>query len=78
MRIKKKCDAMTQGVPELRSAWSFPLIEREKEYYLTAKLYRSRLVIEDKRGNKIAVNKRSKAIKIERWGNIEYLENSRC
>lgn len=63
---------MTQGVPELRSAWSFPLIEREKEYYLTAKLFRSRLVIEDERGNKIAVNKRSKSIKIERWGNVEW------
>ena len=59
-------------MPELRSALSFPIIEREKEYYLTVKLYRSRLVIEDKRGNKIAVNKRSKAIKIERWGNVEW------
>ena len=63
---------MTQGDPELLSAWSFPIIEREKEYRLTAKLYRSRLVIEDKRGNKIAVNKRSKAIKIERWGMVEW------
>jgi len=71
MRIKK-CDTMTEGVPELRSAWSFPLIERDKEYYLTAKLYRSKLVIEDKRGNKIAVSKRSKSIKIERWGKVEW------
>jgi hypothetical protein len=63
---------MTQGVPELRSAWSFRLVERDKEYYLTAKLYGSKLVIEDKRGNKIAVSKRSKAIKIERWGNVEW------
>jgi hypothetical protein len=35
-------------------------------------LYKSKLVIEDKLGNKIAVNKRSKAIKIERWGKVEW------
>ncbi len=64
---------MTQGDSELLSAWSFPLIRREKEYRLTAKLYRSRLVIEDGRGNKIAVNKRSRAIMIERWGKVEWL-----
>lgn len=63
---------MTQRVPELSSAWSFRLIGSEKEYYLTAKLFKSRLVIEDKRGNKIAVNKRSKALKIERWGNVDW------
>jgi len=63
---------MTQRVPELRSAWSFRLIVSEKEYSLTAKLFKSRLVIEDKRGNKIAVNKRSKALKIERWGNVDW------
>lgn len=64
---------MSQEATELRSAWSFPIIGREKEYRLTAKLYRSKLVIEDKRGNKIAVNKRSRAIMIERWGKVEWL-----
>jgi hypothetical protein len=64
---------MTQEEPELRSAWSFPMIGREKEYRLTAKLYRSKLVIEDKRGNKIAVNKRSKSILIERRGKVEWI-----
>ena len=64
---------MSQEAPELRSAWSFPIIEREKEYRLTAKLYRSKLVIEDKRGNKIEVNKRSKAILIERRGKVDWL-----
>ena len=65
---------MTQGVPELLSGWKFLLIEREKEYYLTARLYRSRLVVEDERGNKISINKRRRAIRIERWGNVEGLE----
>jgi len=60
---------MTRELPQLRSAWSFPLIEREREYRLTARLFRSRLVIEDERGNKIAVSKRSRDIKIKRWGN---------
>ena len=44
-----------------------PLIGREKEYRLTAKLFRSKLVIEDRRGNKIAVKKRSRVIMVERW-----------
>ena len=61
---------MTQRVPELRSAWRFQLVEHEKEYYLTAKLFRSRLVIEDEQGNKIAVNKRLNAIKIDRFGKV--------
>ena len=65
---------MTQGVPELRSAWRFSIVEREKEYHLTAKLYRSKLVIEDELGNKIAINKRRKTIKIERWKNVEWHE----
>jgi hypothetical protein len=65
---------MTQGDSELLSAWSFPIVGREKEYRLTAKLYRSKLVIEDKRGNKIAVNKRSRAMIIERWGKVEWFK----
>jgi hypothetical protein len=72
-RIEKKCDIMSQEATELRSAWSFPIIERGKEYRLTAKLYRSKMVIEDKRGNKIAINKRSKAIMIERRGKVEWI-----
>jgi hypothetical protein len=64
---------MTQGDSEMLSAWSFSIIEREKEYRLTAKLYRPKLVIEDRRGNKIALNKRSRAILIERWGKVEFL-----
>jgi len=40
---------------------------------LTAKLYRSKMVIEDKRGNKITVNKRSNAILIERRGKVEWI-----
>jgi hypothetical protein len=67
---------MVQDRSELLSAWSFPIIEREKEYRLTAKLYKSCLIIEDKRGNRITVNKRSKAIKIERNGNVEWYEEN--
>ena len=62
---------MTHEATELRSAWSFPIIERGKEYRLTAKLYRSKMVIEDKRGNKTAINKRSKARMIERREKVE-------
>ena len=65
---------MCQEASELRSAWSFPIIERGEEYRLTAKLYRSKMVIEDERGNKIAVNKRSKAIVIESRGRVEWIE----
>lgn len=65
---------MTHGDSELLSAWDFPLIGREKEYRLAAKLYRSKLVIEDRRGNKITVSKRSRAIIIKRWGTVEWLE----
>jgi hypothetical protein len=63
---------MTNGDSELLSAWSFPLIGREKEYRLTAKLFRSKLVIEDRRGNKIAVKKRSRVIMVERWGKVDW------
>ena len=63
---------MTNGDSELLSAWSFPLIGREKEYRLTAKLFRSKLVIEDRRGNKIGVKKRSRVIMVERWGKVDW------
>ena len=66
---------MTEDQLELRSAWTFPVINREKEYYLTAKLYKSKFVIEDNLGNKIALSKRLKEIKIERWGNVDWLSN---
>jgi hypothetical protein len=65
---------MSQETPELYSAWSFPIIGRGKEYRLTAKLYKSKLVIEDRRGNKISINKRSRAIIIKRWGNVDWVE----
>ncbi|MCW4031166.1 MAG: hypothetical protein NWE80_02250 [Candidatus Bathyarchaeota archaeon] len=65
---------MTQEFPQLRSAWSFPSIEREKEYRLTGRLFRSRLVIEDEKGNKIAVSKTSRCIKIKRWEKVEWTE----
>lgn len=68
---------MTQKDSELLSAWSFPLIGRENEYRLTAKLYKSKLVIEDKRGNKIAVIKRSRSIIIERSGKVEWIREQR-
>jgi hypothetical protein len=75
-KLAEKCDFMVQADSELFSAWSFPIIEHGKEYSLTAKLYKSKLVIEDKSGNKIAVSKRSKAILIERWGKVDWLGRS--
>lgn len=63
---------MPRGVPELRKTWQVDIIEGNKEYTLTLKLYKSRLNIEDEEGNKIAVDKRNGCIKIERWGNVEW------
>ena len=75
-KFTENCDGMVQADSELCSAWSFPIIEHGKEYHLTAKLYKSKLVIEDKKGNKIAVKKRSKAMMIERWGKVKWVGNS--
>ena len=75
-KLAEKCDFMVQADSELFSAWSFPITEHGKEYSLTAKLYKSKLVIEDKRGNKIVVSKRSKAILIERWGKVDWFGRS--
>jgi len=63
---------MPRGIPELRNTWQIDITEGDKEYILTLKLYKSRLVIEDKEGNKIAVDKRDDWIKIERWGNVDW------
>jgi hypothetical protein len=76
IKLIENCDYMVQADSELCSAWSFPIIEHGKEYHSTAKLYKSKLVIEDKKGNKIAVEKRSKAMLIERWGKVEWLGSS--
>ena len=65
---------MSQEPTELCSAWSFPILECGKEYRLTAKVYRSKLVIEDNRGNKISVKKRSRALLLESWGKVEWIE----
>ena len=63
---------MTQSDSELLSAWSFPLVGYEKEYRLTAKLFKSKLVIEDQRGNRIAVKKKRRTIIMERCGKVEW------
>jgi hypothetical protein len=42
----KKSGIMSQEATELRSAWSFLINERGQEYRFTAKLYRSKLVID--------------------------------
>ena len=48
------------------------ITEGDKEYPLTLKLFKSRLVIEDNEGNKVAIDKRDNWIKIERWGNVDW------
>ena len=63
---------MTRGVPELRCEWKFSIIEGGKKYNLTAKLFKSRLNIEDEDGNKIAVDKREKKIRIQKWGDVDW------
>jgi hypothetical protein len=64
---------MTEQMIELQSAWSFPLFSREREYRLIAKLFKSKLIIEDKLGNKIIIQKRRNTIKIDYWGNIDWI-----
>lgn len=57
---------MKEDTIELNSAWKFFVTNRDKNYWLTAKLYKSKLVIEDELGNKIAVHKRKKNYKLKR------------
>ena len=69
---------MTRGVPELTCEWKFSITEGGKKYNLTAKLYKSRLDVEDEEGNKLAIDKRDGAIKIERLhGTIEWHRENR-
>ncbi|MDH5782475.1 MAG: hypothetical protein OEZ35_02230 [Candidatus Bathyarchaeota archaeon] len=63
---------MTSGRPELKCEWKFSIIEGKKKYKLTAKLFKSRLDIEDEDGNKIAVDKREKKIRIQKWGDVDW------
>lgn len=64
---------MKEDALELKSTWKFYVTNRDKNYWLTAKLYKSKLVIEDELGNRIAVHKRLKQLRIEREGNVEWL-----
>lgn len=68
---------MPRGIPELRKTWQVNIIEGGKEYTLILKLYKSRLNIEDKEGNKIAVDKRDGCIKIEKWGDVDWHREGR-
>ena len=68
---------MPRGVPELEKTWKVEITEGGKTYTLTLKLFKSRLNIEDEHGNKIAVDKRDKWIKIQRWGNVEWHREGR-
>lgn len=62
---------MIEQSPRLYSAWSFPLSTNKKEYRLIAKLYKNKLVIEDKLGNKILIQKKLKAIEIDCYGQVD-------
>jgi hypothetical protein len=64
---------MKEDALELNSAWRFYVTNREKTYWLTAKLFKSKLILEDEIGNKIAIHKRLKKLRIERKGNVEWL-----
>ncbi len=52
--------------------WDIEIIEGIKPYTLHLTLFKSRLNIEDDKGNKIAIDKRDNSIKIQRWGNVEW------
>jgi len=64
---------MKEVASELDAAFRFCITNRDKQYWLSAKLYKSKLVIEDESGNKIAVHKRLKLLKIKRQGNLDWL-----
>ena len=51
---------MKEDALELNSAWKFFVTSRDKIYWLTAKIYKSKLILEDEIGNKIAIHKRQK------------------
>ena len=63
---------MPRGIPELNWELKFSIIEGNTKYNLAAKLYKSRLTIEDEEGNKIAVDKRKNKIRIEKWGDVDW------
>lgn len=48
------------------------ITEGNKDYPLKLELYKSRLIIKDDEGNKIAVDKRDNWIKIQPWGNVAW------
>jgi hypothetical protein len=57
---------------ELKNEWDIEITEGDKPYTLHLQLFKSRLNIDDGQGNKIAIDKRDNAIKIQRWGNVEW------
>ena len=71
--MRNICDLMKEDALKLNSAWKFLITNRDKQYWLTAKLYKSKIVIEDELGNKIAIHKRLKQLIIERERNVEWL-----
>lgn len=60
------------GKRQLKWEREIEITEGNREYSLTLKLFKSRLVIEDGEGNKVAIDKRDNWIKIERWGNVDW------
>lgn len=60
------------GKPEIKWEKEITITEGNKGYPLSVKLFKSRIVIEDKEGNKVAIDKRDNWIKIERWGNVDW------
>ncbi len=63
---------MTRGIPELKDEREIKLIEGKKEYLLKETVFKSRIVIEDTEGNRVAIDKRDGWIKVERRGNVDW------
>ncbi len=63
---------MPRGQPELIDERKVQIIEGLKEYTLTEKWFKSRIVFEDEEGNKVAIDKRDGWIKIQRSGNVDW------
>jgi len=63
---------MTRGVPEIIDERDVKIIEGNKEYTLKETVYKSRIVIKDEDGNRVAIDKRKGKIKVERRGKVEW------
>lgn len=69
---------MVKGKPEIEWEKDFEITEAgDKAYPMHMTLFKSRLVIEDEDGNKVAVDKRKGRIALQKWGNVRWHRENR-